>query len=349
VGAGESARRQAERYQRLADQWSKGAQGEERTADVLGRLSVAGYFVLHDLRVPGSRANVDHVVIGRTGVFAIDSKQYSGRVSVNKGTMWLGRYPQTKKLATTRWEADQVSAALGGVPVVAVQCIHGSPVPAVDRPVQGVEVCDGEGLVDVITGRAGTLTLDECSRLVIQATAAMGAGSRPVPVRLPAPSRLKPSPSRPIRRSTPVARVPARRAGRRSAPRRGSAVVGIVGSAAALLAGWVILPGLVRSAVKGITDVASRPSVSGFVACPAPGRGLVLALSWPGDRPDTTGYQVRWQTGGASSSDMWPSSATHWTHPVAPGASITVAVSAMSASRHTGATSRTFTAPATPC
>jgi nuclease-like protein len=36
--------------------------------------------VFHDLAVPGSPANVDHLVLGPTGVFVIDSKQWSGSV-----------------------------------------------------------------------------------------------------------------------------------------------------------------------------------------------------------------------------------------------------------------------------
>jgi hypothetical protein len=36
--------------------------------------------VFHDLAVPGSPANVDHLVIGPTGVFVIDSKRWRGRV-----------------------------------------------------------------------------------------------------------------------------------------------------------------------------------------------------------------------------------------------------------------------------
>jgi Nuclease-related domain len=36
--------------------------------------------VFHDLAVPGSPANVDHLVIGPTGLFVIDSKQWTGSI-----------------------------------------------------------------------------------------------------------------------------------------------------------------------------------------------------------------------------------------------------------------------------
>jgi hypothetical protein len=41
----------------------------------------------------GSRANIDHLVIGPTGAFVVDAKNYRGRLSFSKGTLWHGRYP----------------------------------------------------------------------------------------------------------------------------------------------------------------------------------------------------------------------------------------------------------------
>ena len=63
--------------------WRRGAAGERRTARLLGPLERQGWVVLHDLAVPGSRANLDHLVIGPGGVFVIDSKQYRGRLRLD--------------------------------------------------------------------------------------------------------------------------------------------------------------------------------------------------------------------------------------------------------------------------
>ena len=55
--------------------WQRGAHGERRTARLLDRLTRAGYVVFHDLAVTGNTsANADHLAIGPTGVFVIDSK-----------------------------------------------------------------------------------------------------------------------------------------------------------------------------------------------------------------------------------------------------------------------------------
>jgi Nuclease-related domain len=74
--------------------WRRGAAGERRTARLLTVLERHGWSVLHDLAVPRSQANIDHLVIGPGGVFVIDSKQYRGRLQLDpSGRLWHGRYP----------------------------------------------------------------------------------------------------------------------------------------------------------------------------------------------------------------------------------------------------------------
>lgn len=60
--------------------WKVGAEGEQRVAEVMA--TATGVEVLHDRRVPGSRANIDHIVVGPQGVFVVDAKKYTGAVEV---------------------------------------------------------------------------------------------------------------------------------------------------------------------------------------------------------------------------------------------------------------------------
>jgi len=93
--------------------WRQGAAGERRTARLLAPLERHGWAVLHDLAVPGSRANLDHLAIGPGGVFVIDSKQYRGRLQLDpSGRLWHGRYPLTPALRAVEFEADQVARVL---------------------------------------------------------------------------------------------------------------------------------------------------------------------------------------------------------------------------------------------
>src|SRR5205085_1527607 len=61
--------------------WRIGAEGEEHIARKLDRLERDGYRVLHDARAPGSRGNIDHVVVGPTGVLTIETKNYGGNIN----------------------------------------------------------------------------------------------------------------------------------------------------------------------------------------------------------------------------------------------------------------------------
>jgi hypothetical protein len=59
--------------------WDVGASGEVRLGQRLNELAADTLRVLHDRRVPGTRANIDHLVVARAGVYVIDAKKYRGR------------------------------------------------------------------------------------------------------------------------------------------------------------------------------------------------------------------------------------------------------------------------------
>jgi hypothetical protein len=120
--------------------WRRGAHGERRTARLLDRLVCDGYVVFHDLAVPGSPANVDHLVIGPSGVFMIDSKQWSGSVHQDAdGLAWHNHYRLDRTLETIRWEARAISRLLG-TRTAAVVCVHGAHVHGDGLEAQGVAV-----------------------------------------------------------------------------------------------------------------------------------------------------------------------------------------------------------------
>jgi hypothetical protein len=59
--------------------WARGAAGEEHVGARLDLLASAEIAVLHDRRIPGSRANIDHIVVTKAGIWVIDTKRYKGR------------------------------------------------------------------------------------------------------------------------------------------------------------------------------------------------------------------------------------------------------------------------------
>jgi hypothetical protein len=133
--------------------WGRGAAGERRTARLLRRLEQRGWVVLHDLAVPGSRANIDHLVIGPGGVVVVDSKQYRGRLQLDShGLLWHGRHLLTMTLRAARWEADQADEVLGvaDVDVAAIVAVHGASVPWSRVVVCGVTVAPASRVSDLL-------------------------------------------------------------------------------------------------------------------------------------------------------------------------------------------------------
>jgi hypothetical protein len=148
--------------------WRRGATGERRTARLLGRLERHGWAVLHDLAIPGSRANIDHLAIGPGGVFVIDSKLYSGRLHLDPGgSLWHGRYLLAPVLRAVRFEADQAAQVLAtpGIEVVPLVAVHGAQVPWGKLVVDGVPVVAARRLPELLRRLPTTLAPERCAGL----------------------------------------------------------------------------------------------------------------------------------------------------------------------------------------
>lgn len=62
--------------------WKRGGEGERMVAESLAKRCNDRVVVLHDRRVPGSRANIDHIAIAPSGLWVIDTKRHNGKVEV---------------------------------------------------------------------------------------------------------------------------------------------------------------------------------------------------------------------------------------------------------------------------
>jgi nuclease-like protein len=70
----------AARLVRLQPPWEAGRRrrrAERRTARALRQVERAGYLVLRDLVVPGTPVHIGHLVVGATGVWALESRRWS--------------------------------------------------------------------------------------------------------------------------------------------------------------------------------------------------------------------------------------------------------------------------------
>ena len=120
--------------------WQRGAAGERHTARLLDRLGRDGYVSFHDLAMPDSPANLDHLVLGPSGVFVIDSKQWTGQVHQSSDELiWHNHYRLDRTLATLRWQADTLGRLLG-VAVAPLVCVHGAHIQHGGLRAQGVAI-----------------------------------------------------------------------------------------------------------------------------------------------------------------------------------------------------------------
>ena len=118
-----------ERQSTLA--WSTGAAGEERMGRVLNPLASDSIRVLHDRRIPGTRGNIDHIVVTGDAIWVIDAKKYKGRpdLRVEGGflrprleLLFVGGRNQTKLVDGVLNQRDKVRAVVGNVPIRPVLC-----------------------------------------------------------------------------------------------------------------------------------------------------------------------------------------------------------------------------------
>jgi hypothetical protein len=112
--------------------WDVGALGEERLGTRLNEFASDRLLVLHDRRIPGTKANIDHLAVTSTGVYVIDAKKYKGRphLKVEGGVLrprverlLVGTRDCTKVVDGVLKQVDVVRAVTGeDVPVRGVLC-----------------------------------------------------------------------------------------------------------------------------------------------------------------------------------------------------------------------------------
>jgi hypothetical protein len=89
-------------------------------------------------------------VIGPTGVFVIDSKQWTGQVHQSAdGLVWHNHYRLDRTLETVRWQAVAVGRLLG-TRAAALLCVHGTHVQRAGLDAHGVAIVPAGRLRDAL-------------------------------------------------------------------------------------------------------------------------------------------------------------------------------------------------------
>ena len=102
--------------------WAQGSVGERILAEHLNKTLGDRAVALHDRKVPGSRRNIDHIVVAASGVWVIDTKRWGGKVERRDVGGWfktdqrlyVGGRDRSKAVEGMAWQVESVAAALNG-------------------------------------------------------------------------------------------------------------------------------------------------------------------------------------------------------------------------------------------
>lgn len=146
------------------DRWLQGAQGEELVGEILDGLRADGWCVTHDVSL--GRGNIDHVLVGPAGIFAIETKSHRGRISIDRLDQRMLAQAYAEKKLLERITALKVQPLL----VFSEAWLVGR-VPAQRR---GVTVLPARMLAGFLSRRRPTLSIEQARELHGRLASALG-------------------------------------------------------------------------------------------------------------------------------------------------------------------------------
>jgi hypothetical protein len=135
---------------------------QRRTRRQLDKLGRAGYRAIHASPIPESEEQIDHLVVGPAGVFAIDSEDWDKRLAVrtrNARQLWHGPFSMNDRLEHAQWEAQRAADLLSGatgrpVTVRPAMAVYGPGIPWDVATILEVDVFSGPRLRKYLRRRA---------------------------------------------------------------------------------------------------------------------------------------------------------------------------------------------------
>ncbi|MDN3356182.1 nuclease-related domain-containing protein [Actinomadura sp. DC4] len=152
--------------------WRKGQRGERRTARILRAfVEPRGFRVLHGRNIPG-RGQLDHLVIGSTGVLLIENRAVPPETEIAEygGTLYVDERPGKKMAAefreTARLAAEMLGKRLDGeVPVEPVLVVYGGDLRRGRVSAEGITMLRAHRLPHWIRNRRIRYTPEEIAAI----------------------------------------------------------------------------------------------------------------------------------------------------------------------------------------
>jgi hypothetical protein len=158
----------------------KGARGEELVARSLALLPES-FTVFHGIAahsrslIPQGGADLDHVVVGPAEIFVIETKNWSGTITIENGDLVCDGEPPSRppldqvKDAATTLRTRLRSVLEAEIEITPILCFASGRLPAGQQGAAGVLVCNIEQLPSIIQNSGETPLSEQTRQAVIQA------------------------------------------------------------------------------------------------------------------------------------------------------------------------------------
>jgi len=129
--------------------------------------------VLHDRALADSAGNIDHLVIGPSGAWVIETDAHQGPIRQNPAGVWAGKVPLRAMLGLVAWMGEEATAQLLGelpqgweLEVQPVVAFARAEVPAGLALVEGVLLLPATGVADYVLSAGMVLRPIDVAMLV---------------------------------------------------------------------------------------------------------------------------------------------------------------------------------------
>jgi hypothetical protein len=129
-----------------------------------------------------SVANIDHIVVGPTGVFVVETKNVAGDFRLRGDEVRIGGrrvalVDEVRREVAATWNAAAPVLAPKGLHVIPIVCAHRADLPFFRSSVAGIRIVSGRGLARYIREQPPVLSaaeVQELRRLVTRALPGKG-------------------------------------------------------------------------------------------------------------------------------------------------------------------------------
>ncbi|HHY66467.1 MAG TPA: NERD domain-containing protein [Alicyclobacillus sp.] len=150
------------------DRALRGSKGEEKAGTLLSGLPDE-YLVFHDISCPVG--NIDHVVLGPTGIFIVETKSHSGTITASaEGKLLRNGKPLEKDVVKQVWQQvswlkKTLKSRLEDTVFIHPLLVFVNGFVQVRNPVKGITVIPGKWLVETITNKKNRLAAQKFDRI----------------------------------------------------------------------------------------------------------------------------------------------------------------------------------------